>query len=1403
MWELIRDDVAKGCAQRYREGNAATWWFRPESEVGRVLTRVLALQLPEDATRHADALKSVATLRGERAYLVSCAHNPEGVIADYVEYVVLWNDGTIRGRPFGFVHGGDLGFDWLAHKDAARGDVVQAAIYDGGDYEFQFDAKGVVPLGYVLGGGWNWDASMLVSTACTPAWARSRKSMPYVSFGDTAQLLASGDVGDILRGLYNLENEDLRAVGRAAPLLAHADPQVRARAAAILANDPEACNAVLPLRNDQVPRVSATAHVAALSCANVEEARNSFIHLLGKGHIAQLFHSRFDFARLRDARVARAILERIDGYVPEQEALRRANPNYTREDDLPDGLAACIDSLRKEELAPSLPLLVAVWERLRATSAYVPDDVAHSVLRALARAEEKAADACLVRSLAGAELKEPALGMLFGALGERTPPLPEALAMLEKSAGTVQPIGDYRQSDYAPSSRSLTVVLLVKWRAPGAFERLLDACIEFVPPWDFLCKTSREPWQKGLRWGEVLCRALTLDEKRRFLAEALVRPDLFAEHAAAVLAWGAQDELGELDPGLLQLWDSMLPEGGVFNAFSAALVRQRRPAIDAHMAAALKIEDSVRTSAVLVNWLAWRREEPVAGATALVEDVLKRTTWKNPFRYAHWDPEPRWLDELRGDREPGDETEHEIADVDRHLAAQLLLVAWNAPGADARLLEFVRREGAMPLYDEFFREFALRRLGGELREVARSVLATKKPDPPPEEPKAKAPSVPATGPWREIVDELKRQRPRDLEQLPELAGRLRKYLRGAVEGLGADSPRFIAFGTDHATGAQCYEVLCVSRDPRRTYANLVVVNSEGRVLGPPFRFALVPEGERLSRALSWGDDAKGVVPFGFEKGGARASSEAAAKWVLAVGAKPYEDTAALLRSSDVNAIYRGLYNLEFDDRAAIKLALPLLKHPDIGIRKRAVAVLANDPATCAAAGPLRESTNASIRGAAILTCMYADDPAIARMSFMRLLRYDKVPWAQGSFGWLNDARLARAVLGSLEGGTFREYAEALLALLPAEALRPLAERLIALRVGERKGLASLDALVRIESPTADAFLARCLVERRLPGEVPRARLLSALAVRAAPIPAMVEPLTALAHEDDGAIEALDEGPFCHGGPDDARLLAVIILLKWRVPGAFDGAIEAIERRLDCRSVKKDASWARRWWTAFDTEGRRRLFAAAADCWEVGQMLVRILGWCERREVLEFRAEVLRLWAGLDGESDASEELTGVLAGLEDPEVDARLLEELPDSLRAANVLFHLLRLRAARPITAFTAVLEKLAGEDISVSDDASFYREDCRADPSIAFREQSGRESLRFSLDQPLAAALLLLNWKAPKAEERIMRMLRKEGPDCLFDFLWEVGPPPPMGAALRAFAAKLSREYRERVEAILAPRS
>jgi len=172
--------------------------------------------------------------------------------------------------------------------------------------------------------------------------------------------------GHLFRFLHAVEVRGAAEAHRARFLIAHPDPDIRARAASVLGNDREQGPAFAGLLDDPSPRVRDTASLALLFTADAELAARGFIALLeskrwgllpavtgsfrvtrADGSVRDVVHP--DFRRLRSARVAGALVAFIE---------REACLPFSE-----TAMSPAIDAFESGDVAPLAPRLIALLER--------------------------------------------------------------------------------------------------------------------------------------------------------------------------------------------------------------------------------------------------------------------------------------------------------------------------------------------------------------------------------------------------------------------------------------------------------------------------------------------------------------------------------------------------------------------------------------------------------------------------------------------------------------------------------------------------------------------------------------------------------------------------------------------------------------------------------------------------------------------------------------------------------------------------------------------------------------------------------------------------------------------------------------------------------------------------------
>ena len=338
------------------------------------------------------------------------------------------------------------------------------------------------------------ESSPLVSSgncAAVRRWLGSLQK-PHAAPDQIRNLLDSWYTGNLFRALYEIERNGPGASCMARPLLSHPDPDLRARAAAVLGNDETLWADLVPLVSDPAPQVRMATRFALLRSTDVETARRAFLDLLRERN-DYLEYADFDQQRLLSTEAAEVLLDQLveTGYAPER---------FCR-------------AMRAEDLRPLVPRLKAVWSG--------PKFKTNEKVAALwfVRLSEPTLDQLLVEAIA-AECPEDEGSIVVGrladeillALLDRPAPLaaPDAIATVLRSAQTA-----------VRAERGLSAhAVLLHWKVPGAVEKFLARLGEVNNHW---LADWRGPLPRGL---VPLLETVAAREPTRFaeLVKELIRP---------------------------------------------------------------------------------------------------------------------------------------------------------------------------------------------------------------------------------------------------------------------------------------------------------------------------------------------------------------------------------------------------------------------------------------------------------------------------------------------------------------------------------------------------------------------------------------------------------------------------------------------------------------------------------------------------------------------------------------------------------------------------------------------------------------------------------------------------------------------------------------------------------------
>lgn len=236
-------------------------WARKKS-LDRSVADLIRLQRP-DFGGGDFRIESVRTHEGGKAFVVGYHDNES-----YVEEAgFIWGLRTIAINSRGRLLGEDIQvprwdnsqcFGQGLSKVAAEGGGPDVILVSGDvGYSFSVDARGIVPRGAlpaVSNSQPERDGPRLSSgiSAEVRHWLAGLRG-PIAMPDRMAALLGSSGTGDLFRALHEIERAGAPASRLAVPLLSHPDPDLRARAAAVVGNDEALWEEIEPLVHDHVP----------------------------------------------------------------------------------------------------------------------------------------------------------------------------------------------------------------------------------------------------------------------------------------------------------------------------------------------------------------------------------------------------------------------------------------------------------------------------------------------------------------------------------------------------------------------------------------------------------------------------------------------------------------------------------------------------------------------------------------------------------------------------------------------------------------------------------------------------------------------------------------------------------------------------------------------------------------------------------------------------------------------------------------------------------------------------------------------------------------------------------------------------------------------------------------------
>jgi len=556
--------------------------------------QVPGLRLPETFFLGA---KKVPDLDGETAWVLGFA--PPEAEEIYRTWLVLLDDhGRPLGRreavPFpGFVmqvidvgnpDKGDL--DWNSSEDGT---------VHGDDYQIRTEKAGLIPRGCL-------QALHGTSIAAPVSWrvySRARRWLPLdprplPSPGAVAGRLKTRFVPDLYRALAEVERLGPEWAHLAVPLLGHDDDDLRARAAAVAANDPEQGPALAPLLADPAPQVRLAAALGLLNASDAALAQQGFVELL-KTRDEGIFDGELDYELARLASPATAA---------EAMAWALTQDSY--------GLHPFLDVLESLDLDDPRPIASEIrtyWRMIldqigRRESVTGDYPVLRRLARWLARVDDPDTDAVLLyvlKKAAAGEIYSTLYELLLTALLDRGTPL--------RVPGAVEAL---REIELPELDRLL---LLVHLGVPGALDDLARIGQDFSQ-WTYWAVRARIPRQALDRLADL----------------ALAAPHPEGDWPTwMLLANQERDVLRELEPKLRRMWEQAVAAEIVPWNLAMALVKVDLPETDRLIAGAMAAEgvDVAFLQEVFGALLA--RESPLRGdeGRAALEQVAQdaETYW--------------------------------------------------------------------------------------------------------------------------------------------------------------------------------------------------------------------------------------------------------------------------------------------------------------------------------------------------------------------------------------------------------------------------------------------------------------------------------------------------------------------------------------------------------------------------------------------------------------------------------------------------------------------------------------------------------------------------------------------------------------------------------------------------------
>jgi hypothetical protein len=442
-------------------------------ELGRAVENLIRLQRPE-FEGIVCGLEPIRTHEGRAAYLASYRGRKPPFLLDYegalcrgLSFIAIDRRGRIFGEAFEVPPWDNaMEVSQMYGKAAApesEPEVLQ--VCSDAHYSLSVDARGIVPRGarpnVNFTGRFGDPMQIHVSSGGSEVvriWLASLS--PSSAHPERIQLwLSSPHTADRFRALHEIERLGPKASRLAIRLLGHPDPELRACAAAVVANDLSLWREILPLVSDASSLVSLTARCALLRGPDIETARKTLADLLRMN--PDYFEIlEFDEHRLLSHEAAGALLDALG-----------SNES--------DDLWRFWNGVRAEHLQPVKSRLVDLWST----------GPTHALAVWLVRVDDPGLDRLLEKEIQ-AEPEDPddfftarnrVAEAILGELVHRPRPLEG-----EKGLAAVRL--------YAKNVSSLNAhLVLARWKEPGAVEALLEKLREPENDWLF-----QPVWERSL-----------------------------------------------------------------------------------------------------------------------------------------------------------------------------------------------------------------------------------------------------------------------------------------------------------------------------------------------------------------------------------------------------------------------------------------------------------------------------------------------------------------------------------------------------------------------------------------------------------------------------------------------------------------------------------------------------------------------------------------------------------------------------------------------------------------------------------------------------------------------------------------------------------------------------------------